>query len=120
MPSTASRVDEYLAELKPPRRRELALLRLVIRRAAPAASEGIRHGIPAYHVGRPICAFAAQKKCLAFYLLDPNVVNKFRPRLKNLSVSKGCIRFRTLKELPVDVICHMLAEASERCVNGDS
>jgi len=47
-------------------------------------------------------------------------VNKFRPRLRKLDVSNGCIRFRTLRELPVDVICHMLAEASERCVSSDS
>src|SRR5262245_52969847 len=104
----ASNVDEYLARLRPNRRRALTLLRLVIKRAAPAASECMRHGMPAYQVGRPLCAFAAQKKCLAFYLLDPVVVSKFRPCLNNVNVSNGCIRFRTLRELPVDVICHML------------
>ena len=108
------RVDHYLAALPAAQRSVLRLLRLLIRRAAPAATECLRHGMPAYQLGDPICAFAAHKKCFAFYFLDPVVMSKFRPRLGTLRVSNGCIRFRTLRELPVDVICHMLTEACER------
>ena len=115
MVSAAFSVDKYLEALSPAQRRTLNALRLLIRRTSPAALERMRDGIPVYEVGEPICAFAALKRCCAFYLFDLNLLTTFRPRLAKLRVSRGRILFRDLRELPLDAICHMVAEASQRC-----
>ena len=114
MQSKARTVPAYIAELSAEPRRDLSKLRALIREVAPTAVECMRYGLPGYDQGGLLCAFAAQRNYLAFYLLDPEVVEKFRPRLGGLSSGKGCIRFRRFAELPVEVVRRMLAEAVRR------
>ncbi len=118
MQSKAKTVAAYLAELSPDRKAAMTQLRTVIREVAPMAAERMQYGIPAYEVGELLCVFAAQKNYFAFYLLDTEIVAKFRPQLGKLSMGKGCIRFRAIEELPMDLVRQMLVEAVQRRTAG--
>ena len=106
MTSTAATVPAYLRELPEDRRVELGKLRALIRKTAPGFKEGMKYGLPYY---TDLCAFASQKQNMAFYV-DPTVVDKYRKELGKLSVGKGCIRFRHLKDLPLDVVEKILQD----------
>jgi hypothetical protein len=43
-----------------------------------------------------------------------NVVNAHRKELGKLSCGKGCIRFRKLDELPLDVVAGMLRKSARK------
>jgi uncharacterized protein YdhG (YjbR/CyaY superfamily) len=115
MQSKAQTVAAYLAELPAEARTDLKRLRALVREAAPRAVECMRYGLPGYEQkGAVLFAFAAQRNYLALYVLDPEVVEKFRRELGGLSSGKGCIRFRRYAQLPVEPVRRMLAEAVRR------
>ncbi len=118
MQSKARTVAAYLAGLSPERKAAMTRLRTVIREAVPMATERMQYGMPTYDVGELLCAFAAQKNYFAFYLLDTEVVAKFRSQLGKLSMGKACIRFRAIEELPMDLVRQMIAEAVQRRTTG--
>jgi len=41
------------------------------------------------------------------------LLEAYRPRLGKLNLGKGCIRFRHLKDLPMDVVEELMREAVE-------
>ncbi|HYF61460.1 MAG TPA: DUF1801 domain-containing protein [Herpetosiphonaceae bacterium] len=120
MKTTNLTVDDYLAGVDEPRRATLSALRAIIRDTVPEASESISHTMPAYDYKGMLCAFAAQKHYLSFYLLNGAVVDQHRHLLAGLSVGKGCIRFKDFTKLPEATIRTLLraaAEANEACFN---
>lgn len=115
MQSKAKTVDEYLAEAPAERREALAALRKLIRKASPRAEETMLYGMPAYTLsGEMLCGFASQKNHLALYCCETEVVEEHRAELGKLDCGKGCIRFRKLEELPLDVITAILRETAAR------
>lgn len=104
-------VDDYLADLDEGRRASLSALRAIIRSAVPQATESISYNMPAYEYEGMLCAFAAQKHYLSFYLLNGEVVDQHRELLKGLSVGKGCIRFKTISSLGETTIRSLLSAA---------
>lgn len=112
MQSKAKTVDEYLAELPEDRRRALATLRKLIKKTAPAAREEMQYGMPAYTLGAGFCAIASQKHYMALYSCDHAVVEKYRGALGKLDCGKGCIRFRRIEQLPMEVISELLREVA--------
>ena len=113
MKTTYLTVDAYLADLDEGRRASLSALRAIIRSAVPQATESISYNMPAYEYEGMLCAFAAQKHYLSFYLLNGEVVDQHRELLKELSVGKGCIRFKDLTGLPEATIRTLLRAAAE-------
>ncbi len=102
-------MDDYLAALPPDQRVALEALRAVIRNAAPAATEGIAYGMPAYkHHGKPLVYFGAAKSHLALYGNNARFV-AHDPRLADFSVSKGTIRFTAERPLPADMVQAIIA-----------
>ena len=59
-----------------------------------------------------LCAFAAQKRYLSFYLLNGEIVENNRHLLKGLSVGKGCIRFKDMGALSEATLRTLLREAA--------
>src|SRR5450631_2130767 len=118
MQSKATTVEAYLKELPEERRRVMKQLRGLVRKSAPAATECMRYGMPCYELGELLCAMAAQKGYYALYVGDGKLVDRFRPQLSKLSVGKGCIRFKKLEELPLDVVGQLLSEAASRRTRG--
>ncbi len=129
--STAQSPDEYIAGLPPDRREAITAVRDVIRRNLPDGfEEGMEFGVITWYVpldrfpdtynGRPLglVALASQKQYMALYLNtvygDPQLADWFRDRYaasgKRLNMGKSCVRFRSLQDLPLDVIGETIAK----------
>ncbi len=125
-------VESYLAALPDDRRATLAAVREVIRaNLDPVIEEGIQYGMigyfiphavyPAgYHADRkqplPFAALGAQKAHLALYLhalygdpdLSPWFHETWKATGKKLDMGKSCVRFKTLADVPLDVLAELL------------
>jgi hypothetical protein len=130
--STAASVESYLAELPDERRAALAVVRAVILEHLPAGfEEGMQYGMIGYYVplarypvtynGEPlgVAGLASQKRHMSLYLMGiyaEDDASWFRKRWettgKKLDMGKGCVRFRRLEELPLDVVGEAVARTS--------
>jgi len=105
MPKTGARtIDEYLAALSDDKRAALEKLRKTIRAAAPKAEECISYQIPAYRQDGMLVGFGATGNHCAFYLMSSSIVEAHKEELKDYDTSKGTIRFRADKPLPVGLV----------------
>lgn len=125
MKSTATTVKEYLDSLPDDRRTAISAVRKVIRANLPTGvEESMNWGMIAYQVplsieprtynGQPLLysALASQKNYMSVYLMsvysNDSIRQKFeqayRATGKKLDLGKSCVRFRTLDDLPLDVV----------------
>ena len=123
--------DEYIATLPDDRRRAIGALRDVVRRNLPEGyEEGMEFGMIAWYVplerfgdtynGHPLglAALASHKQYISLYLNsvygDPQLADWFRDRYgksgKRLNMGKSCLRFRSLEDVPLDVIGETIAK----------
>lgn len=130
--STATTPDEYIASLPGDRRETVATVRDVVRRNLPAGyAEGMAYGMIAWYVpletfpdtynGRPLglAALASQKAYVSLYLNsvygnreeEAWFKDRYAATGKKLNMGKSCLRFRTLDEVPLDVIGETIARA---------
>jgi uncharacterized protein YdhG (YjbR/CyaY superfamily) len=107
MQSSAGSVAVYLKEVPDDRRPALTKLRGLIRKIAPDATESMEYGMPVYHLNGMLCAFASQKQNLALYV-GSEFLEQFKPRLGKIKCGKGCIRFKKLEDLKLDVVEELL------------
>lgn len=128
--SRARTVDEYLAGLAPDQRAVLSTVREVVLRNLPRGyRETVNWGMITYELplerypdtynGQPLgyAALAAQKNYFALYLMgayaEPTVQAGLREGFgkagKKLDMGKSCLRFRSLDDLPLDVIGRTIA-----------
>jgi len=133
MRSNASTVEEYLTELPEERRQSLEAVRRVILQNLPAGyEEAMDWGMITYQVPletypdtynkKPLmyAALAAQKNHMAVYLMavygDEEARRDFEAAYKatgkRYDVGKSCVRFRTLAELPLELIGATIASVS--------
>lgn len=130
MPSTATTVQQYLDDLPADRRTAIEAVRRTILDNLPAGmEEAVEWGMLTYQVplessgptynGKPLmyAALANQKRHMALYLTsvyaDADQLERFRQRYldtgKRLDMGKSCVRFRTLDDLPLEVVGDMIA-----------
>ena len=128
--SEATTVEQYLAELEPDRRAIVSAVRDVIVANLPAGYvEEIGWGMISYDVplsrhpntynGKPLmyAALASQKRHCSLYLTavyaDPDRRAEFEARYretgKRLDLGKSCVRFRSLDDLPLDLVADVIA-----------
>lgn len=125
MQSSATTVEEYLAELSPERRATVATVRNLVREALPPGyQERMNWGMIAWEVplerypdtynGQPllVAALASQKRHCSLYLhgayMKPELVERledgFAEAGLKLDMGKSCVRFKTPEDLPGAVI----------------
>jgi hypothetical protein len=128
MQSKAATVDQYLAELPDERREALAAVREVILKSLDKDyEEGMQYGMIGYYVPHrvhpagyhcdprqplPFAALASQKNYMSLYLMcvygESEHSKWFRKAWaetgKKLDMGKACVRFKTLDDLPLEVI----------------
>ena len=98
-------IDEYLARVGTEQRAALERLRRTIRAAAPGAEEILSYGIPTFRLdGRGLVAFGASSGHCALYPLNGTTVAQFSDELEGWDTSKGTIRFRPERPLPVALV----------------
>jgi hypothetical protein len=126
----ATTVTEYLDELPPERRAVVSKLRSFVKQHLPKGyKEQIGWGAITYAVplktlpdtynGEPLCyaAIAAQKNYYSLYLMgaygDPKqskwMASEFKKRGKKLDMGKSCLRFKSLDDIPLDVVGEVIA-----------
>jgi len=129
MRSDAATVEEYLAALPEDRRSAVTAVREVVLANLPEGyEEVVNWGMITYQVpldlepdtynGRPLmyAALASQKNHMAVYLTgvysDPAARAAFesgyRASGKRLDMGKSCVRFRSLDDLPLDVVAEAI------------
>ena len=113
-PAASVSVEDYIESVDEARRPTLEALRALVRETVPGAEETVRYGMAHYSRHGDLCAFAAQKRYFSLYMLGRgDVVERHRGELGRLSVGKGCIRFASRDELPLDPVRTMLRESAE-------
>jgi uncharacterized protein YdhG (YjbR/CyaY superfamily) len=102
---TARSVDEYIASQPEEAQEILERVRSAIRKAVPAAEEGISYKIPAYKLhGRPVLHFAGWKQHYSLYPATKRVVAAFKNELAPYEIGKGTIRFPLSQPVPARLI----------------
>ena len=128
--SAATTVEEYLKELPADRREAIETVRRVVMDNLPGGyEEGMQYGMIGYYIplveypdtynGQPltIAALASQKNYMSLYLMaiysDPRLEKKFtedyKASGKKMDVGKSCVRFKTIDDLPLDVVAETIA-----------
>lgn len=133
MRSLAISVDEYINELPPERREVVSAVRKLVLANLPAGiEETMSWGMISYEVpltlfpktynDKPLvfAALAAQKQYYALYLMGIYGSETLRAKFeeayqatgKRMDIGKSCVRFRTIDDLPLDVIAEAIAAVS--------
>ena len=102
--STATSIDEYIAEFPPKTREKLQEIRALIRTTAPDATESIAYAIPTFDLnGRHLVHFAAFQKHIGLYPTPSGMV-AFSKELEPYKSGKGSAQFPLDQPLPIDLI----------------
>jgi uncharacterized protein YdhG (YjbR/CyaY superfamily) len=133
MRSNANTVDEYMAELPSERREAIEAVREVILDHLPEGYEEVMNwGMITYQVpletyadtynGKPLmyAALASQKRHMAVYLtgiyMDEGTRAGFEADYletgKRYDAGKSCVRFRSLEDLPLELIGETIGSLS--------
>lgn len=112
-------VDDYVRRQPEGVQATLARVRTALRKALPDAEEAISYQIPTYRLhGRYVVYFAAWKEHFSLYPAGDRLVAAFKDELAPYEISKGTIRFRLSRPVPVRLIARiarfLAKEASER------
>ena len=131
--STAATVEDYLAGLTDERRWAIAEVRETVLAHLPEGyRETMQHGMISYVVPLetyPVtynrlplvyAALASQKNYMSLYLMNIYAeaaaeewfVEGFKARGKRLNMGKSCVRFKTLDDLPIDLVSMAIARTS--------
>ncbi|MCF8529529.1 MAG: DUF1801 domain-containing protein [Aquiluna sp.] len=131
--SRAATVEQYLSELDPKRAKDVTMLRELCLANLPGELEEVMEwGMISYQVpfelvpetynGKPLlfAAFAAQKNYISLYLMGIYGFDEARERFekrwiesgKKLNIGKACIRFKSVEDIPLEVIRGALSEIS--------
>jgi uncharacterized protein YdhG (YjbR/CyaY superfamily) len=98
-------VAAYIAGQPKPAQASLRQMRATIRKAVPAAVEGMSYGIPGYKLnGRVLLYFAAWKQHYAVYPATAGVQAACQRELARYEVGKGTIRFPIDEAVPARLV----------------
>jgi hypothetical protein len=128
--SKAASVSAYLKELPAERRKVVSAVRDVVVKNLPKGYvERMAFGMIGYEIpiekypdtynGQALCyaGLAAQKNYYSLYLMsgysDPKraewIASEFKKRGKKLDMGKSCLRFRSVDDLPLDLVGEIVA-----------
>ena len=131
--SEATTVEEYLDELADDRRATLEAVRDVVRANLPDGyEETVQFGMISYVVplerypktynrqALQYAALASQKNYVSLYLMNVYgneeterwFVDSYRASGKRLDMGKACVRFKSIDDLPLDLIGETIARTS--------
>jgi len=100
-------IDDYILNCHTDVQERLQQLRMVIKEAAPEATEKISWKMPTFVLYGNLVFFAAFKKHIGFYPL-PSAMESFKEELAEYKTSKGSVQFPLNKPLPLELISRMV------------
>lgn len=102
--STATSIDEYIAEFSPETQKALEEIRALIKTTAPDATETISYAIPTFDLnGKHLVHFAGYAKHVGFYPV-PSAMEAFADELAPYRHGKGSAQFPLDKPLPTELV----------------
>jgi len=101
--STATSIDEYIAEFPPEVQVVLQEIRALIRASAPDAVETISYAIPTFDLNGHLVHFAGYKNHIGFYPTGRGAA-AFKGELSAYKGGKGSVQFPLSEPLPADLI----------------
>lgn len=108
MRSTASTIDEYIAQFPPTTQGVLQELRELIHAHAPGATETISYAMPTIDLNkRHLVHFAGYEHHIGFYPI-PTGVEAFKEELSRYKMGKGSVQFPLSEPLPRDLIARIV------------
>ena len=106
--STASNIDEYIAQFPPETQRALQEVRELIRAHAPDASETISYAMPTFDLNkRHLVHFAGYDRHIGFYPI-PTGMEAFKEELSRYKSGKGSVQFPLNEPIPRDLIARIV------------
>lgn len=108
----ATSVADYLSKVDKSELDALKKLRALVKKSVPKVNESLQFGMPTYEYRGLLCAIAAQKHHISFYIMDTSIVSKYKKELGKLSIGKSCIRFKKIEEVSLTLFGKMLKEAA--------
>ena len=105
--NTAELIDEYIAGFPADIQERLNKLRMVIKEAAPLATEKISYQMPTFYLNGNLVYYAAFKNHIGFFPTSSGI-DAFQERLKEYKCSKGTIQFPYNKPLPYDLVTEIV------------
>jgi uncharacterized protein YdhG (YjbR/CyaY superfamily) len=100
-------VDDYIKTFPGETQEILKKLRVIIKKEAPEAEEGISYGMPGYkYKGKPLVYFAGYEKHIGFYA-TPTGHSEFSKELSKYKQGKGSVQFPLDKPIPFDLIARI-------------
>lgn len=131
--NNAQTVEEYLNSLPKDRKEMISTVRNIIMKKLPKGyEETIQSGMIAYvvplsilpdtynHQPLQLAALASQKNFCSLYLMtvygNPEVnkwfLNEYKKSGKKLDMGKSCLHFKTIGDLPLDLIGELITKVS--------
>lgn len=88
-----TRIDDYLSNVEPSKKRELERIRALAKEIVPSAEEAIVYGMPTLkYEGKPFLGFNAHKNHIGIYPFSSQVIETLKDQLSKYESSKGTIR----------------------------
>lgn len=102
--STATSIDQYIAEFPAEVQTLLQQVRALIKAAAPDATETISYAMPTFDLnGKHLIHFAAFKSHIGLYP-TPSGIEAFKDELAAYKNAKGSVQFPLSQPLPMDLM----------------
>jgi len=107
--STASTIDDYIAEFPAETQQRLQQMRAVIKENAPGAVETISYAIPTFDLNKKhLVHFAGYATHIGFYP-SPSGMEAFEAEFQPYKRAKGSVQFPLDQPLPLDLIRRVVA-----------
>ena len=104
----ATNVSEYITKFPEPVQEKMKLIRSLIKKAAPEATEGISYHMPAYKLNKkPLVYFGGFANHIGFYA-TPVTHEHFKVQLSGYKNGKGSVQFPHSEPLPEQLILAMI------------
>lgn len=103
----AANIDEYIANFPKEVQVILQAVRETVQKAAPAAKETIKYGMPTFTLGGNLVYFGAFKKHLGFYPV-PNQHPDFSADFAPYKQGRGSIQFPYAQPMPLGLIARIV------------
>lgn len=107
MMNKAITVEEYISNIPEEKREGFLVLREIILKNAPTATEGISYGMPAYKLNGMLIYIACQQKHYGIYPMAATIV-QFADELKGYTTSKGTIQIPHGTKIPKQLIASIV------------
>ena len=112
MQSTAQDVTTYIEEAPPERQEALHKIRGLCLTTLEGYQEMMAYGGPCYaRNGQIEVGFASQKNFIGLYILNKEVLDAYRHKLKGISIGKGAIRYPKPSKIDFAVVEQLLLDA---------